>query len=55
MRPQSSVGCGEHVYKLKNSDRTIEAKVMLAPASTRPDEHEFVVDSGASMQMMSKK
>ena len=55
MRPQSSVVFGENVYKLKNTDRTIEAKVMLAPTSTRPDEREFVVDSGASMQMMSQK
>ena len=60
MRPQSSVGFGENIYKLKNSDKTtfctpIEAKVMLAPTSTRPEEREFVVDSGASMHMMSKK
>ena len=37
--------------KLKNSDRTtfytlIEAKVMLAPTSKKPEEREFVVDSG---------
>ena len=48
------------MYKLKNSDTTtfytsIEAKVMSAPTSTRPEEREFVVDSGASMHMMSKK
>ena len=30
-------------------------KVMPAPTSTRPEEREFVVDSGASMHMMSKK
>ena len=46
--------------KLKNSDKTtfytpIEAKVMSAPSSTRPEEREFVVDPGASMHMMSKK
>ena len=46
--------------QLKNSDKTtlhtaIEAKVMPAPASTRPDEREFVVDLGASMHMTSKK
>ena len=33
----------------------IEAKVMPAPTSTRPEEREFVVDSGASLHMMSKK
>ena len=33
----------------------IEAKVMSAPTSKRPEDREFVVDSGASMHMMSKK
>ena len=33
----------------------IEAKVMSAPTSTRPEEREFLVESGASMHMMSKK
>ena len=33
----------------------IEARVMLAPTSKRPGVREFVVDSGASMHMMSKK
>ena len=60
MRPQSSVGFGEHIYKLKNSDRTtffspVEAKVMPASTSKRPEEREVVVDSRASMHMMSKK
>ena len=31
-----------------------EAKVMPAPTSKRPEEREFVVDSGASMHMLSK-
>ena len=48
------------IYKLKNSDKTslytpIEAKVMLAPSSKKSEEREFVVDSGASMHMTSKK
>ena len=48
-----------NTYKLKNLDKTtfytpIE-KGMAAPASTRPEERELVVDSGASMHMMSKK
>ena len=60
MRPRSSMGFGENIFKLKNSDKTtfytpIEAQVMLAPTSTRPEEREFVVDSGASMHMISKK
>ena len=50
----------KHIYKLKNADKTtlctpIDAKVMPAPTPTRPKEREFVVDSGASMHMMSKK
>ena len=36
MRPQSSVGFGENIHKLKNSDKTMfyvfgEVKAMLAP------------------------
>ena len=47
-------------YKLKNSDKATfyipgEVKAMPAPTSKRPEEREFVVDSGASMHMMSKK
>ena len=34
---------------------SIEAMVMRAPTSTRPEEREFVVGSGASVHMMSKK
>ena len=50
----------KNIYKLKNSDKTTlfsptKAKVMLAPTSQRPVEREFVVDSGASVHMMSKK
>ena len=50
MRPQSSMGFGENIYKLKNADETtfytpIEARVMPAPTLKRPDEREFVVDS----------
>ena len=59
MRPQCSVGFGEHISKLKNSDKTaffapVAAKVMPAPTSKRP-EREFVVDSGATLHTMSKK
>ena len=50
----------KNIYKLKNSDRTtfhtpIEAKVMLAPTSTRPEEREFAADPGAPTHMMSRK
>ena len=49
-----------HVYNLKNTDKAtfyfrIEARAMLAPTSTSPEERGFVVDSGASMHMLSKK
>ena len=60
MRPQSGVGFGENIYKLKNADKAtfyipIEARVMPAPTSKKPKERKFVVDSGASVHMMSKK
>ena len=59
MRPQSSVGLSNIFYKLKNSDKATfktrtDAKARQAPAAKRPEEREFVVDSGASMHMMSK-
>ena len=50
----------KNIYKLKNVDKAsfctpVEAKVMPAPTSKRPEEREFVVDSGASMHTMSEK
>ena len=50
----------KRVYKLKNTDKAlfyspIETRAMLAPTSRSPEEREFVVDSGASMHMLSKK
>ena len=47
-------------HKLKNADKpacysSIEARRMLALTSKSPEEQEFVVDSGASMHMLSKK
>ena len=53
MLPQSGVGSGENIYKLKNADKatfysSIEARIMSAPTSNRPEEREFVDDSGAS-------
>ena len=48
-----------NIYKLKNSDKTTFCnpfeKGMPAPTSERPQECGFVVDSGASMHMISKK
>ena len=42
-RPQSSMGFGETIYKLKNADKasfysSIEAEVMAAPTSKSPEE-----------------
>ena len=51
----------KHIYKLKTSDKTTfyvpgEVKGMSTlVTSKRPEEREFVVDSGASMHMMRKK
>ena len=58
-RPQSSMGIGENIYKLKNADKATfytpsEARVMSAPTSISPEEREFVVSSRASLHMMSK-
>ena len=49
-----------NVYMLKNKEKATfcfpnEAWVMLAPSSKKPEEREFVVDSGASMHMLPKK
>ena len=50
----------KNIFRFKNADKTtfyssIEAKRMPALTSKSPEEQEFVVDSGASMHMMSKK
>ena len=51
----------KHMHKLKNSDETAfyipcEVKGISTPiTSKRPEEREFVVDSGASVHMMNKK
>ena len=61
MRPRSSTGLGENIYKLKNLHKATcyvpgDVKGMSTPiASKRSEEREFVVDSGASKHMMSKK
>ena len=60
MRAQNSIGFSENIYKLKNprtklSLSPIEARVMPAPTSKRPEGREFIVESGASMHMMRTK
>ena len=63
MRPQSSMGgtwrkgsTSSKKYRKKATFySSIEARAMLAPISKIPEEREFVVDSGASVHMLSKK
>ena len=61
MRPQRSTGLGEKcLLALDTKERatfqfSTEAWVMPAPSSKKPEEREFVVDSGASMHRLSKK
>ena len=61
MRPQSSTGFGENICTFKKSVKTtlytlIQERVLPAPVTwKRPEERGSVVDSGASMHMMSKK
>ena len=48
------------IYKLKMEDKATfyspsEEWIMPAASTTNPEEREFVVDSGASMHMVSKK
>ena len=50
----------KQIHMLRNADNAsfhtpVEARVVPAPTSKRPDEREFVVDSGATMCMLSKK
>ena len=49
----------KRVYKLQNTGKAsfyspIEARAIPAPTSKKSEEREFVVDSGASMHMLSK-
>ena len=48
-----------NIYKLKHADTAkfyypIEARATPAPTSKLPEEREFVIDSGASVHMLSK-
>ena len=57
--PRSSVEAGPKCVQLKEKNRATffsPSKNLCLPASTlKPEEREFVVDSGASMHMISKK
>ena len=58
-RPPSSMGLGEMCLQAHKYGQSyvlsVEARAMLAPTSKLPEDREFVVDTGASMHMMSKK
>ena len=50
----------KHILQLKEKDETAffslsEKRCLPAPSNLKPEEREFVVDSGASMHMISKK
>ena len=59
--PRSSVEAGQKCIYLKERDRATvffspsENRCLPAPSTLKPEEREFVVDSGASMHMISKK
>ena len=58
--PRSSVEAGQKCVKIKRSIQeqhsSQPSENRCIPASTlKPEEREFVVDSGASMHMISKK
>ena len=60
MRPQRSMGLGEKYLQAQESSQNYalipsEAWVLPAPSSKKPEEREFVVDSGAWTHMLSKK
>ena len=61
VRPQRRLGIGQGCVKLKKSSSKDtfyslgKAWVVPAPCSTKPEERHFVIDSGASMHMLSKK
>ena len=57
--PRSSVEAGQKCVKLKEHERATffspSENRCLPASSLKPEEREFVVDSGASMHMISKK
>ena len=59
MCPWSSVEAGQKYLKIRgerwNSILLTFGKLVPAPSTLKPEEREFVVDSGASMHMISKK
>ena len=58
--PVKQRGSGQNIPQLKEKHKTAffspsENWCLLAPSTIKPEEREFVVDSGASMHMISKK
>ena len=58
--PRSSVEAGQKCSKIKGENKAAffspsENRCLPAPSTLEPEEREFVVDSGASMHMISKK
>ena len=57
---EASWKLAKHILKLKEKDKTTffspsENICLPAPSTLKPEEREFVVDSGASMHMIGKK
>ena len=61
MRPKQGMEpCQKNTYKLKEKDKAtfyfpVEEWVLPAASTKEPEEGEFVVDSGASMRMVSQR
>ena len=60
MCPRSSVEIGKNILKVKEKDKTTffspsENRCLPSPSNLQPEEREFVVDSRASMHMISKQ
>ena len=60
MCPWSSVEAGQKYPRIKGENKAAffspsENRCLPAPSNLKPEEREFVVDSGASMHMISKK
>ena len=58
--PSSSVRLAKNIHNYRRNIKTAffslsENWCLLAPSTLKPEEREFVVDSGASMHMVSEK
>ena len=60
MCPKQGVESCQNIYKLKEKDKATcysptDKWIMLAASTIKPEEREFVVDSGASVHKVSKR